>query len=51
MNITQKRAVAKEIKDNLIVGEILDTGSDFEYLNEYFKLHPNYLKKYSENSN
>ena len=47
MNITQKRAVAKEIKDNLIVGEILDTGSDFEYLNEYFKLHPNYNEKFN----
>ena len=47
MNITQKRVVAKEIKDNLIVGEILDTGSDFEYLNEYFKLHPNYNEKFN----
>jgi hypothetical protein len=47
MNITQKRAVAKEIKDNLLIGEILDTGSDFEYLNEYFKLHPNYNEKFN----
>jgi len=47
MNITQKRTLAKEIKDILIVGEILDTGSDFEYLNEYFKLHPNYNEKFN----
>lgn len=51
MNITQKRTLAKEIKDSLIVGEILDSGSDFEYLNEYFKLHPNYNEKFNNGCN
>ena len=46
INITEKKRIAKEIKDNLQVGEILDNGVDFDFLNDFFKSHTEYNEKY-----
>lgn len=45
-NFAQQKKLAKEIKDNLKLNEILDNGKDFDFLIDFFKEHPKYNEKF-----
>jgi len=46
LSFTQQKKIAKEIKDNLELNQILDNGKDFDFLIDFFKEHPNYNEKF-----
>ena len=47
MTFTQQKERARQIKNNLVLGETLSDGSDYDFLLELFKQHPDYDFKFS----
>lgn len=46
LSFAKQKKLAKEIKDNLQLNEILSDGDNFEFLINFFKDHPNYNEKF-----